>query len=60
MSKDYAQAQNMCVISNYDKSEDIRCKTPRIRIINNKKYVFCLFKRRDLYFRKILSVLNGL
>jgi len=30
----------MCLILNYDKSEDIRCKTSRIRIINNKKNVF--------------------
>ena len=33
MSEDYAQAQNMCPILNYDKSEDIRRKTSRIRMI---------------------------
>jgi len=44
MSKDYAQAQNMCLIWNYDKSEDMRCETSRIKITNNKKNIFCLFK----------------
>jgi len=45
MSKDYARAQNMCLILNYDKSEDIRCKTSRIRI----RRIYSVYSSEAIY-----------